>query len=140
MSQQNVEIVRRLYEDWNRSGGVPPLERIDPEIEVDVRSGGLLEGTYRGHAGFSHLLESFWGIFEEHRIELEESIPAGDDVVLTVHYYGRGKTSGAEVHLREWHVWTLRDGTAVRWQIINTRKGALEAVGLSEQDAHADLS
>jgi ketosteroid isomerase-like protein len=138
MSQENVEIVRRMYEAWNRSGGVPQFEWIDPEIEVDVPAGGLLEGTYRGHAGFSKLLESFWDAFEEHRIEIEESIPAGDHVLLTVHYYGRGKTSGVEVDLRDWHVWTLRDGKAVRWQIVNTRKVALKAVGLSEQEAHAD--
>ena len=137
MSQENLEIVRRMYEAWNRSGGVPQLERIDPEIEVDVPAGGLLEGTYKGHAGMSKFLESFWDAFEEHHIEIEESIPAGDHVLLTVHYYGRGKTSGVEVDLRDWHLWTLREGKAVRWRIINAREVALEAVGLSEQDAHA---
>jgi ketosteroid isomerase-like protein len=51
---------------------------------------------------------------------------------VTVHYYGRGKASGVEVEMRHWHVWTLRDGKAVRWRVLNARGEALEAVGLSE--------
>ena len=39
---------------------------------------------------------------------------------------------------REFHVWTLRDGAVVRFQWFYQRDEALEALGLSEQDAHAD--
>jgi ketosteroid isomerase-like protein len=131
MSQENVDLVRQMYEGWNRSGGVPQLESIDPGIEVDV-VGGLGGGTFRGHAGFSNMLENFWGAFEDHRIEIEECLPAGDDVVATVHYYGRGKASGVAVDMRHWHVWTLRDGKAVRWRVLGTRAEALEAAGLTE--------
>jgi ketosteroid isomerase-like protein len=138
MSQENTEIVRRLYEVWNRSGGVPALELIDPEIEVEAVDDTDLGGAYRGHAGFSKLLEATWGNFEDHRTEVEECLPRGDDVFVAVHYYGRGKGSGAEVDARGWQVWTLRDGKAVRWRIFSTRNEALEAAGLSEQDAHAD--
>jgi ketosteroid isomerase-like protein len=130
MSNENVEMVRSMYERWNRSGGVPVLELIDPRIEVDV-VGGLGYGTYRGHAGLSDVLEAFWGAFQDHRIEVEECLAAGDDVVVTAHYYGRGKTSGVEVDMRHWHVWTLRDGKAVRWRVLDTRAEALEAAGLS---------
>jgi hypothetical protein len=35
-------------------------------------------------------------------------------------------------------VWTFRDDKAVRWVVYEERSEALEAVGLSEQDAHAD--
>jgi ketosteroid isomerase-like protein len=128
-----------MYEAWNRSGGVPQLQWVDPAIEVEAPADALLGGeTYRGHAGFSKFLDSFWDAFENHHIEIEECIPAGDDVLLTVHYYGRGKASGIEVDARDWHVWTLRDGKVVRWRIINTRQGALQAAGLPEQDAHTD--
>jgi ketosteroid isomerase-like protein len=132
MSRENVEIVQRLYEAWNRSGGVPPLEFIDPRIEVEIPGGLVNGGTFRGHAGLTEVLEAFWDYFEEHRIEVEECIPAGDDVVVTVRYYGRGKTSGVAVDMRHWHVWTWCDGKAVRWRVRNTRGEALEAVGLRE--------
>src|SRR3954454_11672623 len=64
-----------------------------------------------------------------HRIELEDCIAAGEDVVATVHYYGRGKASGAEVDMRHWHVWTFRERKIVRWRVFNTREESLEAVG-----------
>jgi ketosteroid isomerase-like protein len=131
MSQENVELVQGMYEAWNRSGGVPQLELMDTEIEVDAPGPGG-RGIYRGHAGLSKVLENFWGYFEDHRIEVEECIPAGDDVVVTVHYYGRGKTSGVQVDMWHWHVWTLRDRKFVRWRVLDTRGDALEAVGLSE--------
>ena len=136
MSQENVEIVRAMYESWNRTGGVPALqlEWIDSGIEVDLPR----VDTYRGHDGFADALESFWDSFEDHHIEIEECVPTGDDVVLTVHYFGRGKSSGVEVDMRHWHVWTMRDGKAVCWRVFDTRVEALEAAGLSEQDAHAD--
>jgi ketosteroid isomerase-like protein len=66
-------------------------------------------------------LENFWTAFEDHRIDLEECLPAGDDVVVTVHYYARGKTSGVGVDMRHWHVWTWRDGKAVRWRVLGSR-------------------
>jgi ketosteroid isomerase-like protein len=134
MSQENVEVVKRMYEAWNRSGGVPQLEIMDPEIEVDVPG----DETYRGHAGLSKALDSFWDYFKEHRIEVEECMPTGDDVVATVHYYARGKSSGVEVDMRHWHIWTLRHGKAIRWRVRNTSADALKAAALSEQDAHAD--
>ena len=131
MSQENVEVVRGLYEAWNRSGGVFRLEYVDPGIEVEF-VGGIFDGSYRGRAGLLKALESFWGPFEETRIEVEDCFPTGDDVVVTVRYYGRGKTSGVETDLRGWHVWTLRDRKVVRWRVLGTRREALEAVGLRE--------
>ena len=107
------------------------MELLDPGIEVEV-VGGILEGTYRGHVGVLELLDSFWSSFAGHRIDIEECAVAGDDVVVTVHYYGRGTTSGVEVELRAWHVWTWRNGKAVRWRLVQTKEEALEAVGLRE--------
>jgi len=138
MSQENVEIVRRMYEAWNRSRGTPAFDLMDPGIELEVRADGPVDGAYRGHAGVSEFLDDFWGYFEEHRIDVEECIPAGRDVIAILRYHGRGRASGVEVDGPGSHVWTFLDGKAVRWRILTTRAEALEAVGLSEQDAHAD--
>ena len=127
-----------IYEAWNRSGGVPPLDFMDPAIETEFVGSLDSAGKYRGHAGLATLLDSFWGAFDNHRIEVEECVPVRDSVVVTVHYYGRGMASGVDVDLRGWQVWTLRDRRAVRWRTFVTRQEALEAVGLSEQDAQAD--
>jgi ketosteroid isomerase-like protein len=132
MSRKNVELVETLYDAWNVSGGKAPLDMIDPEIVVEVLEGRFLDGTYVGHAELVELLVAFWDAFTDHRIDLEELVPAGDEVVVSVHYYGHGSSSGVAVDLRAWHVWQWRDGKAVRWRVIPTREEALEAVGLSE--------
>jgi ketosteroid isomerase-like protein len=132
MSQENVKLVRALYEAWNRGAGPSALDLIDPEIEVNAEVGGLFDGTYRGYAGLGELLQSFWSNFEDYRTEVEQCMPAGDHVMVEVHHRARGKTSGAAVDMRQWQVWTFRDGRALRWRLMRSRQEALESAGLSE--------
>ena len=66
------------------------------------------------------------------RVEAEDYIAHGDHVVVLTRYTGRGKGSGVDVDTQGAHVWTLRDGKAVRLEIFAARARALEAVGLSE--------
>jgi ketosteroid isomerase-like protein len=130
MSRENVEIVQRLIEAWGRGDYATALASIDPEIEAVAAYGADFDGTYRGHAGLAEVLRGFWGQFEGRRIEIEEAIPASSDVLLGVRFYGRGKRSGVEIEMPAWHVWSLREGKAVRWQVLRTKREALEAVGL----------
>jgi ketosteroid isomerase-like protein len=139
MSQENVEIVRRLIEAWGRGDYSGAFDSIDPEIEVNAALQMDLDGTYRGHAGLADLMATFWAAFEGQRIEIEEAIAAGShEVVLGVRFSGRGKRSGVGIDFPAWHVWRLREGKAVRWRLLRTEHEAREAAGLSEQNAHAD--
>jgi ketosteroid isomerase-like protein len=131
MSKENVEIVRGLYETWNRTGGVPPWSSIDADIEVEF-TGGILKGRYRGHAGMTEALESFWGYFGEARIDVEDYRASGDVVLVTLRYFARGKASGIGVDMPGWHLWTIQEGKAVRWLVVGTREEAVEAAGLSD--------
>ena len=130
VSNENEQIVRGLYETWNRTGGVPAWDSIDPEIEVEF-TGGLLKGKYRGHDGLSEVLDSFWGYFDESSIEVESCLQRGDEVFVTLRYFARGLASGVNVDAHGCHVWTLREGKAVRWLIFGTRDEALRALGVS---------
>ena len=51
---------------------------------------------------------------------------------------GEGKASEAPVDILGWSVHTLRNGRLIRVDVFGTEPEALKAVGLSEQDAHAD--
>ena len=64
----------------------------------------------------------------------EEFIDAGDDQVLVFSREGgRGRGSGAEVMTQPTaHLWTIRNGRAVRMQSYWERTEALEAAGLTE--------
>ena len=158
MPEENVEIVRDLFDAWNRgdldalfreagygidSDRTPPASELenfsdvlavyDPEVEIQSPPGGLNAGTYHGHEGLLKLMYEFWSQFDERRSELKECAPAGGDrVITTVFHHARGKLSGVEVEMWQHHVWTLRDGKVVRWQMFVNREEALEAAGLSE--------
>lgn len=132
MSKENIEIVRGLIEAWDRGDYSAALDSIDPEIEVDLALETHLDGTYRGHAGLAEMLGAFWAEFEGRRFEIEEAIPAGSDVVLGVRFHGRGKRSGVEIEMPAWHVWHMREGKAVRWRVLRSKREALEAAGIEE--------
>jgi ketosteroid isomerase-like protein len=115
------------------------LQSFDPAVEVRQSAYVLgTEGTFHGYDG---LARSAWELLETFRdvhwvpIRL---IAGGDHVVATCEARGYGKQSGVEVNLRMGHVWTLRGGRIVAWHVYMDPTQALEAVGLSEQDAHAD--
>ena len=133
MSKENVEIVRALNEGFNRGDAAAAFRLFDPDVEAE--SQGALGGgdrEYRGHEGVLELMGTFWQSFENPRSEIEECIASGDDVVLAVRIYGRGKASGVEVDTLTGQVLTLRNGKVVRWRMFVTKEEALEAAGLRE--------
>jgi uncharacterized protein len=136
MSEENVELLRRFIETFNRGDveGALALADAPPEFEF-VPSGVLipdLSGVQRGPEGLRRLVEVFWGEFDDPRIEVHELIDAGDQVFVSATFWGRGRQSGAETSWDAWGVWTVRDGRMVRFQGFTDRDPALEAAGLSE--------
>jgi ketosteroid isomerase-like protein len=79
----------------------------------------------------------FTETWESVRAEPHEFIEAGDLVVVpqTLHVRGR---EGIEAVSHVAHVWTIRDGAIERVSMYQERQDALDAVGLSEQDARAE--
>ncbi len=71
-------------------------------------------------------------IWDEHRIEPQEFIDAGDQVVVLQREYQRGKSSGVELVVDTASILDLRDGRIVRMQGYMDRAAALGAAGLSE--------
>jgi ketosteroid isomerase-like protein len=139
MSQENVELVRKLFDVYNERSFVENVDLIDPDIVWDMSRVELPDGTsYRGPWEFRDDFVKAWeeGFASEH-MEAKEIVDAGDRVVVTVHHHGRGRLSGIEVDQHFAMVWTLRAGRAVRMDVYPTREEALEAVGLSEQDDQA---
>jgi ketosteroid isomerase-like protein len=59
---------------------------------------------------------------------------------IRIRVRARGKESRADIEARPTAVWTVRDGQIVRVAVYNERADALEAIGLSEQDAQTDSS
>jgi ketosteroid isomerase-like protein len=106
-------------------------------FELDMsRANGPVQGHY-GLAQFRRFVVEFAADWESVRIEPHEFIEAGDLVVVpnTGHLRGR---DGIEVSVTVAWVWTIRDGAIERMVMYQSRQDALEDLGLSEQDAHAE--
>jgi ketosteroid isomerase-like protein len=134
MSQANVEVVRRGYAAFEENG-VPDYEFLDPEIEWrGPREFPDLAEPHFGHEGVARYVAKVNEAFDDYRMAPEEFIDAGGDQVLVFSREGgRGKGSGAEVQTHPTaHLWTLRDGKAIRMQSYWERADALEAAGLRE--------
>ena len=134
MSQENVEVLRRAYEAFNRGDREGAAAGFAPEAEYVVTTGQIpgAGGVYRGPEGYRRFLESWWGEFDEPGIEVHELIETGDQVLASLKLRGRGKQSGVETSWDIWQIWTVRDGKVVRGQGFTSREEALEAAGLSE--------
>jgi ketosteroid isomerase-like protein len=140
MSEENVAIVRRGYDHYNRTGE-PDYSIFDPDVVYDVSRRVFDPEVYRGHEGireFAHLLREQW---ETIRIEPQDFIVAGDDVVVVpVRLVAVGKQSGAETTASAAHLWTLRDGKVIRQTTFQTKAEAIAAAGLPDQEIRADSS
>jgi ketosteroid isomerase-like protein len=138
MSQENVEIVRKLFDVYNERSFGENADLIDPGIVWDMSQVQLPDATsYTGPSEFVDYIKTWDEGFASEHMEPQEIVDAGDRVVVMVHHRGQGKVSGIEVDTRFAMVWTMRGGRAVRMVIYRTRAEALEAVGLSEQDISA---
>ena len=132
MSQENVEIVRRFYEAWARNEFPGPTELMDPEIEYVNPAGAVEPGTRRGRAAFSRAVEKVFDGWETWQMEPEAFEAVGDRVAVVLRYRARGRRSGVEIDGRESALWTVREGTVVRYAWFQEPSEALEAAGLSE--------
>ena len=137
MSEENVELVHRLHEAFNR--GVEALlsgEYLSPEFVWDLSPSGIPGlGVYRGDAEVRSFLEDDWFQtfpLKEWELELEELIDNGDQIVAITRQRGRGQASGAGAELKLASVVTLGEGQVVRVETYLDRKKALEAAGLTE--------
>ena len=133
MSEENVEVIRRGYEAFNRGDLDGMVADFAPTFEY-VATGAIpgSTGGYRGPEGWKEFLGWFWDEFQEARVDVHGLIDAGEQVLAELTLRGRGKKSGAEARWDVWHVWTLRDGKAVHAQGFTKRPDALQAAGLRE--------
>jgi ketosteroid isomerase-like protein len=137
MSRENVEIVRRMYDAWMAGDYEMVFSTYASDIRLNPDPEAWWVGVdedYLGHDGVRRYMRAVYEAFEDYRPEIEQIIDAGEGRVLTLAVeHGRGRGSGAEVQaMNTAHLWTLRDGKAVRLDLFMDRERALEAVGLRE--------
>ncbi len=133
MSQENVELVRRGYEEFVATGDFRP-ELIHPDFvwEMSTFRGWPEQQTYRGLDGARKFIADWTEPWDEWELELENLLDAGDKVIAILHQRGRSKSTGVSVEMQFAQVWTIRGGKQVRMETYSNPDEALEAAGLRE--------
>ena len=132
MSQENVEIVRRHIEAWNRRDLTTWLDMLRSDAEIDwSRARGPFKGVYRGYDRLKVFWEVWWTTFEDLQIETYGFADAGAEVVVSNTAHARGR-DGIEVTARSAFLFAVENGQITCWRRFQERAAALEAAGLRE--------
>jgi uncharacterized protein len=131
MSQENLELVRRQHEHFNRTGEVLP-EIYDSDAEWTAAREDPDAATHRGLEAIRGYFAQWVEMFEGIDFRAEELIDAGDKVFAWMRFSGKGTASEAPVEMEQAQIWTFRNGKVVRVEEYFDRNDALEAAGLSE--------
>jgi ketosteroid isomerase-like protein len=142
MSQENVEVVRRANDARKKRDVDAALRDFHPDVEFDwsesrAAAGGMIEDVIRGRDQLRARLLELLDVLEV-TWQLEEILEVGPDQLLTVISVRVRGHDGIEMVDRSSVHWTFRGDKAVRLKFFPSKERALEALGLSEQDAHAD--
>jgi ketosteroid isomerase-like protein len=135
MSQENVEVVRRVTDVMDAKGfeAALPVFLKAAHSDVEWREDPAWPGSasYRGVEQVRQVILDRMDTLDFDQ-QTEELIDVDDKVVALVRWVGRGKASGAQGELSMAMVWTVREQAITRIEFFIDRAEALEAVGLSE--------
>jgi ketosteroid isomerase-like protein len=132
MSQENVEVVRRVYAAFAARDWEALAELCHPDLDYETL--GVAPGRLRGFRTVTDFFDAWAELYGEFRVEAEEVVEAGQQVVAIERHSARGlKGSEAEGMIGHWFacLFTFRDGKVSQVKEYATRQEALEAVGLS---------
>jgi len=131
MSEENVELVRRVHAGWARGDFRVGADLLASDFEWHQMPQAVEPGTRR-RAEVAAGLRNIFEIYEHFRVEAEEFIDAGDQIVVIGRSRGTARGSGLKLDDPVAVVWTVRGAKLASVEFFRARREALEAVGLPE--------
>jgi ketosteroid isomerase-like protein len=131
VSEENVQIVHRVYDALRRRDVEAFLREMHPDVEGMSWVMEADGDVFRGHDGMRRFLGEIWAVFPDWSVEVVEVIAHEDKALAELDLGGRGAGSGAPVHDTRWQVATFRDGRVIAWRGFAAREEALAAAGLT---------
>ena len=140
MSPANVEMVRSSLETYDAGRLDAYLAFFVDEVEVCPDVSRFPEAEpFRGREEFGRFLADIDEAWEGGgSVIIREVFPVGDRVVALLDWGGRGRASGIDLRSSLTAIHTVRERQIVKIEYFFDHAKALEAVGLSEQNAHAE--
>ena len=127
MSQSDVEVIRSGFDTFAEDGFDAILRLLDPEIEILTPAN---PDTQRGvgHEGVRQSLNSMLEMFEYWSVEALEFEDLGENVVVSVCQYARGRGSGVTLESKSAWMFTMRDGKATRLVLFQDKREAIASL------------
>ena len=141
MSQENHELAKRGIAAINAAyaqDDIAPWRQyveglFDPGVVLESGADAFTEGEWHGQEGAIEFVANQMEVLKQMWMRLDEFIDVDEDhFIAGITFGGQARHTAIPIELHPFHVLTLREGKAVRWQIFPTREQALEAVGLRE--------
>ena len=131
MSQENVEVVRALFNAWNARDMEGLRKLYDRDVIVRSPEGWPEPGPFVGTDAIMRQWNQMREAWNADNLEpVSEFIGSADRVV--VRFIWRGVGHGPDTDLRLTGVWTVRNGTIFQTEFFWDHAEALKAVGLEE--------
>lgn len=126
----SLETVRRSYDAFARKDMEGVLADMHDDIVWEQAQGLAHGGVYNGldevrRNIFDPLDRDWW---EGFTAEPDEFIDGGDQVVVTGRYRAMAKETGKRLDVPYVHIWSLRDGKAVRFRQFLDTHGWVQAL------------
>jgi ketosteroid isomerase-like protein len=134
VSQEDVELVRRMNEAFNRRDRDALPAYYHPDVELrDLQHAPDAPECLVGIDAIRANWARWDDAFDDFSAEIEECVDAGSYVLATTRWRGRGKDSDLEIDLRAVEVFELADGKIARLTSgYATKDEALRAVRATE--------
>jgi ketosteroid isomerase-like protein len=136
MSLENIEIVERVLDAWNRADVETVLALADPDVEYVNSPGAVEPGTRRGHDGLADVVRKQWESFPGSRQEIVRHHDRGEEVLVEARMSWLMPGSESQVDIESLISWTVRRGKIVRCEVLGAGSdvpSALAAAGLSRK-------
>ena len=132
-SKLNIGIIKSFYRALSNGDLVDARSVLPPEIEwTEPCAEGLpFGGTHKGkEAVFKDVIDVIYDYIREFEIKPKKFFAVGDLVFVLGYSTGLGKITDLKLKAPTAHLWTLRNGTAVKFQAFHDVPAWQFALGL----------
>lgn len=129
VSQENVDIVMRVFAAFGRRDNDAVFDAYEPDIEWNMEGyeGWPDASSYHGIAGVKAFFRDWLRDFDDYGTAALDPLDLGDRVLITVYDRARGKGSGVQIERHHAQVWTFRETRVARIEVFHSRAAALAA-------------
>jgi ketosteroid isomerase-like protein len=136
MSQETVEIVRLVYDAWNRRDEEQLLALCEPEVEFVNSPTAIEPGTRHGTNEVLPVARMQWEMLRSGHQVIDRIYDRGEEIVVSSRISRLMPEGDTRIEDRVLASWTIRDRKVVRTEVLGFGKAevdkALEAAGLPE--------